>query len=34
MMLNQGAQSELASFVEGLYVMEALKSAAHLIELF
>lgn len=33
-MLNQRAESELAFFVEGLYVMEMLKSAAHLIELF
>lgn len=33
-MLNQRAESELAVFVEGLYVMEMLKSAAHLTELF
>ena len=33
-MLNQRAASELALFVEGLYVMEMLKNAAHQIELF
>lgn len=32
--LNQRAESELAVFVEGLYEMEMLKSAAHLTELF
>lgn len=34
MTLNQRAESELAVFVEGLCVMEMLKSAAHLTELF
>lgn len=34
MMLNQRGESEPALFGEGLHVMEMLKSAAHLIELF
>lgn len=33
-MLKQRAESELTLVVEGLYVMEMLQSAAHLIEVF